>query len=42
MSLRKKIQPSDSKFEFAGGVANWCKLGYELSVVKLTTACLNS
>jgi len=22
----------DSKFEFAGGVANWYRLGYELSV----------
>ena len=37
MSLRKKIQPSDSKFEFAGGVANLCSLGYELSVVNITT-----
>jgi len=33
MSLRKKIQLSDSKFEFAWRVANWCRLGYELSVV---------
>jgi len=33
----EKIQPSDSKFEFAGGVANWCRLGYELSVVNITT-----
>mgnify|MGYP006890255934 CR=1 FL=1 len=38
MSLRKKIQPSDSKFEFAGGVASCCRLGYELSVVNITTA----
>ena len=29
---------SDSKFEFTGGVANWYRLGYELSVVNLTTA----
>ena len=29
---------SDSKFEFAGGVANWGRLGYELSVVNITTA----
>jgi len=28
MSLRKKIQPSDSKFECGMGVANWCRLGY--------------
>ena len=35
--FEKKIQPSDSKFEFAGGVANWCRLGYELSVVNITT-----
>ena len=37
MSLRKKIQPSDSNFEFTGGVANWYRLGYELSVVNITT-----
>ena len=35
MSFRRKKQ-SDSKFEFAGGVANWCRLGYELSVVNIT------
>ena len=35
--FEKKIQPSDSKFEFAGGVANWSRLGYELSVVNITT-----
>ena len=34
MSSRKN-QPSDSKFEFAGGVANWCRVGYELSVVNM-------
>ena len=28
---------SHSKFEFAGGVANWGKLGYELFVVNITT-----
>ena len=28
---------SDSKFEFAWGVANWCRLGYKLSVVNITT-----
>ena len=33
----KSIQPSDSNFEFAGGVANWCGLGYELSVENITT-----
>ena len=33
----KKIQLSDSKFEFAGGVANCCRQGYELSVVNITT-----
>ena len=33
MSLIKKIQPSDPIFEFAGGVANLWRLGYELSVV---------
>jgi len=38
MSLRKKMKLSDSKFEFAGGVANWCRLGYKLSVVNITTA----
>ena len=27
------------KNEFAGGVANWCRLGYELSVVNITTCC---
>jgi len=27
MSLRKKIQPLDSKFEFAVGMANWCSYG---------------
>ena len=32
-----KIQLSDSKFEFAWGVANWCRLGYKLSVVNITT-----
>jgi len=32
MSLRKKNQPSDSKFEFGGGVANWCRLGYVLNI----------
>ena len=37
MSLRKKMKLSDSKFEFAGGVANWCRLGYELSDVNITT-----
>ena len=37
MSLRKKIQLSDLKFEFAKGVANWYRLGYELSVVNITT-----
>ena len=37
MSLRKKIQLSDSKFELAGGVPNWYMLGYELSVVNITT-----
>ena len=36
--FEKKIQLSDSKFEFAGEVANWCRLGYELSVVIITTA----
>jgi len=41
--MEKKIQLSDTKFEFAGGVANWYRLGYELSVVNLTTcSCLNS
>jgi len=30
-------KPSDSNFESAGGVANWCRLGYELSVVNITT-----
>jgi len=29
---------SDSKFEFAWGVANWCKEGYKLYVVNITTA----
>jgi len=37
LSLRKKMQPSHSNIEFAGGVANWCRLGYELSVVNITT-----
>jgi len=36
MSLREKIQLSDLKFEFAGGVANWYRLGHELSVVNHT------
>ena len=36
MSLREK-NLSDSKFEFAGGVANWCRLGYELSIVNINT-----
>ena len=31
------MQPSHSNIEFAGGVANWCRLGYELSVVNITT-----
>ena len=36
----ERIQLSDSKFEFdggGGGVSNWCRLGYELSVVNITT-----
>ena len=37
MGLRKKIKLSDSKFEFAGGVVNLCRLGYKLSVVNITT-----
>jgi len=36
MSLRGKIQLSDLKFEFAGGVANWYRLDHELSVVNHT------
>jgi len=28
---------SDSKFEFTGGVANWCRVGYNISVVNITT-----
>jgi len=31
------MQPSDSKFKFAVRVANRCRLGYELSVVNITT-----
>jgi len=43
MSLRKEKRLSDSKFEFVGGVANSYRLGYELSVVNITTfGCLNS
>jgi len=38
MSLRKDMKLLDSKFEFAGEVVNWSKLGYELSVVSITTA----
>ena len=38
-SFRKKIQLLDSKFEFAGGVANWYILGFELSIVNITTCC---
>ena len=37
LSLRNKSNRQDSKFEFVGGVANWCRLGYELSVVNITT-----
>jgi len=33
----EEMQRSDSKFEFAGGVANWYILDYELSVVNNTT-----
>jgi len=36
MRVRKKTL-SDSKFEFAGRMANWCRLGNELSVVNITT-----
>jgi len=35
--FEKKVQPSDSKFEFTWGVANWCRLVYELSIVNITT-----
>ena len=35
--VRFFFKMSDSKFEFAGGVANWCRLGYKLSVVNITT-----
>jgi len=38
MSLRKDMKLLDSKLEFAGGVIIWCRLGYELSVVSITTA----
>ena len=37
MSLRNKIQPSDTKSELTRGVANWCRLGYELSAVNIIT-----
>jgi len=37
MSLRKNATDIFN-FEIAGGVANWCRLGYELSVVNITTA----
>ena len=37
--FEKKIELSDLKFEFAGGVANWYKLDYELSVVNITAIC---
>ena len=33
----KKKYPTGRFKEFAGGVANWCRLGYELSVVNSTT-----
>ena len=33
----KKKYPTGRLKEFAGGVANWCRLGYELSVVNSTT-----
>ena len=33
----KKKYPTSRFKEFAGGVANWCRLGYELSVVNITT-----
>ena len=38
----ENIEPSDSKFEFAGGVANWCRLGYELSVVTTDVVWIHS
>ena len=33
----EKMKLSDSKFEFTGGVANWCRVGYNISVVNITT-----